>query len=107
VWVSAGKATIQRTAMQHNGLAGLVVNGANANVSVGNSNMTNNTYGIEAGTGAGSATGSIINVYGCVIGENTTGVSLEGATVQSLGNNSIRGNTTDIAGGSLVTVSQQ
>ena len=106
VWSNSGTATISHTALQQNGLAGAVITGSGTKMTVADSTLSANNKGIEAGTG--TSTTAIVTVTNSVITNNTAaGVSLEGATVQSTGDNTIRGNLPDVSGGSLTPVTKQ
>lgn len=106
VWITNGnKGTITNSTLSNNGGAGAFIDNVNTFVTIANSTLTNNATGLVAGqTGFG---GSLVRISGNVITGNGTGVSITGSSVQTHQNNSISGNSSDIAGGSLVPLGQQ
>ena len=70
-----------------------------ANVTVSHSTMTNSAAGVHAFSGA------TILLEDDQITQNTTGVFIEGGTVQTTGSNNIKFNGTKVSGGSLTAVS--
>jgi hypothetical protein len=109
VWATGGGvASIFRSTLSENTLAGVVLNGTNTRVTVADSLLSRNKWGVQAGTGVGSASGAIIGLTGNTItGNFTAGVSVEGAAVETHGTNAIRRNATDISGGVLTSVGVQ
>jgi hypothetical protein len=110
VFITAGNvASISHSVIHSNGAAGVVMNGANTKVTIADSVLSRNAIGAQGGTGAGSSAGAVLGLSNNTITGNTTGVQVNGATVETHGNNAIRRNTTDISAltGSLTSVGVQ
>jgi len=114
-----GKAVLDRILVEHNGGAGVEVlsNGANLNVAVEDSVISNNANGIQASSGFGSAVvmvrdsvianHSVAGVFvlapnatvrvarSTITGNNQGLTSISGGVIDSYGNNNIDGNTTN------------
>lgn len=85
---SGAKVTIRNSTITANANAGVVAADANTKMNVVDSVVSHNTnFGVFAGSGT-----SIIRLTGCTITENGAGISESGGTVESFGDNSIRGN---------------
>ena len=89
LFVGAGStATVRNSNLSGNGNAGAQVDGAGTTCTIVSSTLSNNTsFGLFAGANA-----SITRIHDVVINNNGTGISLSGGTVESSGNNTIRGN---------------
>ena len=108
IWFAGGTGSVFDSVITENALAGVVMNGANTKVTVANSLLSRNKWGIEGGTGAGTANGATIGLSNNTItGNFTAGVSIEGATVETHGNNAIRRNAVDVSGGVMTSVGVQ
>ncbi|HUJ12289.1 MAG TPA: right-handed parallel beta-helix repeat-containing protein [Thermoanaerobaculia bacterium] len=106
LWVTNGNtATVQNSLFAHNTLAGVIADGSNTRVTISHSNFSQNLNGIQAGNGV--STNATIWIFDSEISGNNTGVMISQGIAQSHGNNAIRGNTTDVAGGTLGTAGLQ
>jgi hypothetical protein len=90
--VLAGKVTVRSSVVTNSSNNGAFAVNASALLTVENSLVANNV------TGLSSAVNAIVRVLATTITGNGTGV-FNGATVESFGNNAIRGNTTNTNGG--------
>ena len=100
VWVTNGnKGVIFDSSIYNNTIAGLITTSNNTRAAVHMSSFLGNAQGVQSGNGIVETT--VINLSSTVIVGNTTGVNISGGTVESALNNTIRGNTTNVAGGAL------
>lgn len=88
--------TVENSLFSHNGIAGVLADGANTHVTVSHSNFSENLTGVMAGNG--SSTTATVWLFDNEISGNNTGVFINGGIAQSHGNNSIRGNSLDVSG---------
>ena len=96
---SGAKVTIRDSFITANGNAGVQASDANTEVYIADTVISHNSnHGIVSGAGA-----AIVRISNVTIGENGSGVTLNGGTVESFGNNNIRGNASGNAGVSGVS----
>ncbi len=82
------KVTIRDSVITGNGNAGVQAADANTEVYISDAVISHNTnYGVYAGSGA-----STVRLSNVTIGENGTGILAMGGTIETYGNNNVRGN---------------
>jgi Right handed beta helix region len=91
------KVAIKNSFITGNSSSGVQSSDANTEVNIVDTVIAHNATGIFAGGGA-----SVTRITRCTISENGTGVNINGGTLESYGDNNIRGNNAGNVGGTAV-----